>query len=153
MSDYVCKKNVHEKQEYCQTTKTYLVLLLVPVKPMNEGQSSFSSCSGRTGTVVLLLPTDVLTSFSALALLTLTGLMLCVPSRVTKKTICWQCLVFLTIEVFRSRTWGCPCSFVVPEATKESRLKGPWRVLCQLKKLLKDSRQKQGKAAGRTAGE
>jgi len=54
-----------------------LVLLLVPVKPMNEGQSSFSSCSGRTGTVVLLLPTDVLTSFSALALLTLTGLMLC----------------------------------------------------------------------------
>jgi len=54
-----------------------LVLLLVPVKPMNEGQSPFSSCSSRTGTVVLLLPTDVLTSFSALALLTLTGLMLC----------------------------------------------------------------------------
>lgn len=54
-----------------------LVLLLVPVKPMNEGQSPFSSCSSGTGTVVLLLPTDVLTSFSALALLTLTGLMLC----------------------------------------------------------------------------
>ena len=30
--------------------------------------------------------------------------------------------------------WGCPCSFAVPEAKKESRLKGPWRVLYQLKK-------------------
>jgi len=54
-----------------------LVLLLVPVKPVNEGQPPLSSCSRRTGTVVLLLPTDVLTSFAALTLLTWTGLMLC----------------------------------------------------------------------------
>ena len=113
-------------QDYCQTTKTYLVLLLVPVKPMNEGQSSFSSCSGRTGTVVLLLPTDVLTSFSALALLTLTGLMLCGPGRVIK-TICWLC--FLAF----SHTEGA----LVPAVEVEGPLKG---AVSAQKKILKDPR-------------
>ena len=152
MSDYVCKKNVHEKQEYCQTTKhTWfccwflwnlwtkgsLLSAVVPVGP----EPLFCCCQRMFWPPSRLWPCWPWRDWCSVCQVG------------SQKTICWQCLVFLTIEVFRSRTWGCPCSFVVPEATKESRLKGPWRVLCQLKKLLKDSRQKQGKAAGRTAGE